>query len=89
VPAGCQTTAGDDCNDSDPDINPGATEVCDGVDNNCNGNIDEGFDADGDTIADCNDNYRNVYNPDQRDTNLILRPCSRARDWGSRIIVIP
>ena len=25
---------GDDCNDSDPEINPGADEICDGIDNN-------------------------------------------------------
>jgi len=30
-----------DCDDSDPDINPGETEVCDGVDNNCVGGVDE------------------------------------------------
>ncbi|MBP7147527.1 MAG: thrombospondin type 3 repeat-containing protein [Acidobacteria bacterium] len=33
---------GNDCDDDDPDVNPGAVEVCDGVDNDCNGIPDEG-----------------------------------------------
>ena len=32
-----------DCDDSNPNIKPGGVEVQDGLDNNCNGQIDEGF----------------------------------------------
>jgi len=31
-----------DCNDNDASINFNAVEVCDGIDNNCNGQVDEG-----------------------------------------------
>ncbi|MFH1802828.1 MAG: right-handed parallel beta-helix repeat-containing protein [archaeon] len=34
-----------DCNDTASSIYPGAPELCDGVDNNCGGGIDEGGDA--------------------------------------------
>ncbi len=83
----------DDDNDGDPDatdcaplnsaIGNNATEICDGIDSNCNGAVDEGFaNTDGDAFADCvdtdddgdgvpdgTDNCPLVANPTQTDTD--------------------
>ena len=34
---------GDDCDDTNPNAYPGAIEVCDGADNDCNGIVDDGM----------------------------------------------
>ena len=48
------TIADGDCDDSDPAVYPGAEELCDGVDQNCDRAIDDGFpDADGDGYDTC------------------------------------
>jgi hypothetical protein len=44
-----------DCDDSQASVNPNAVEVCDGIDNDCNGLIDELGDSDGDGVLDCLD----------------------------------
>ena len=54
-------TVGEDCDDIDPLINPNAIEICDGLDNNCDDNIDDSTslgqqtfyaDSDGDGFGD-------------------------------------
>lgn len=69
---GYSESAGD-CNDADPTVNSNAAEICNGLDENCNTQIDEGFDQDGDgqldasrctlskDATDCDDSNANVY----------------------------
>jgi len=44
-----------DCDDGNPDTNPGAVEICDGQDNDCNGVCEDSseLDPDGDKYTDC------------------------------------
>jgi hypothetical protein len=51
-PDGAVDSAGD-CDDSDPEVNPGATEVCDGIDNDCDTTVDPFVQVPGDhaTVA--------------------------------------
>ena len=55
----------DDCDDGDASIHPGAGEVCNSIDDNCNDQIDEGFDLDADGLTscggDCDDTRITVY----------------------------
>jgi hypothetical protein len=78
-----------DCNDSNAAIHPGATELCDGVDNNCSGQIDEGCntttfyrDADGDGYGNPNESIQAAVKPsgyvadntDCNDSNAAIHP---------------
>ena len=70
-----------DCQPFDPEKGPGIPEVCDGVDQNCNDIVDDGFgdldqdgqadcvdgDDDGDGIPDGVDNCPTLVNPKQED----------------------
>ena len=57
-----------DCDDSNAAVYPGRGERCDGVDNDCDGIVDEGYDEDGDTFLSCGeapdcDDYNNLSYP--------------------------
>lgn len=53
-PAGYVGEAGD-CDDANSLVHPGATELCDGLDNDCNQLVDDQGDSDGDGVPDCED----------------------------------
>lgn len=58
-----------DCNDNNSAIYPCRAELCNNIDDNCNGFVDEGTDSDGDGITYCFDNCPNNYNPNQADSD--------------------
>ncbi|TNE91656.1 MAG: hypothetical protein EP330_04795 [Deltaproteobacteria bacterium] len=78
-PATCGEAVGmvvnnDDCNDLDANVNPNAGELCDGIDNNCDGLTDQGqiaeprayyVDADGDGAGDPGAAYAQSCSPPQ------------------------
>ncbi len=78
----------DDCNDSNPFINPSSVDVCDGYDNNCDGEIDENLkktfyrDQDGDgygdsafsTISCTKPNMYTLDNTDCDDKSFYVNP---------------
>ncbi len=54
-----------DCDDENEELNPANTETCNGVDDDCDGEIDEEFDNDGDGYktcdGDCNDSNSDIF----------------------------
>jgi len=62
-----------DCDDTNPTINPNAAELCDGVDNNCNGNTDEGC-----VLEDCDGDYLVINNITQNTYRAEINTTSNA-----------
>ena len=70
-------TNSDDCDDTNPNINPGADELCDNIDNNCNAEVDENpidgstwyADSDGDGYGDSETSILACSQPDGYVTN--------------------
>ena len=68
---------GDDCDDDDPTIGPHAIEVCDEVDNNCDGAIDEGV-----TTTFYQDDDGDGYGQDESTTEACQVPAGYAEYGG-------
>ncbi len=74
-----------DCSDSNSSIRPGAAEICDGYDNNCDGNIDdgplagEGAACTADALGACADGVRDCST--STDTNWTASNAAHGGGW--------
>ncbi len=62
----------DDCNDNDANIHPNASEICNGIDDNCDGTIDEGLPIYTYYLDNDNDSFGDINFP--LDTCLLVPP---------------
>ena len=64
-----QTCGGTDCNDGNPAVNTRATEICDGIDNDCRNGIDDGVASPcGDCDPTCRQDTRTATTPTSQNT---------------------
>ncbi len=90
APVAGKVTNNTDCNDSNPMVKPGATEICNGVDDNCVGGADDGLtftnyypDGDGDGFGAASASPQSACSPiagrvtnhtDCNDANAAIKP---------------
>ena len=76
--------ASGDCDDGDPNVNPGAAEVCNGIDDDCDAATDELLDGDGDGFSvcdgDCDDDEVDAFPGNGETCDGLDNDCDPATD---------
>ncbi len=67
---------GDDCDDNDPSVNPGAVEICNGIDDDCDAQVDEPGSAGSTTY------YEDQDQDGYGDTGIQQAFCSPPSGWA-------
>ena len=79
-----------DCDDTEMTVYDNAIEICDGLDNNCDGIIDEGFDLDGDGFkvceGDCDDTDSTIFPGATERCDGVDNNCNNIIDEGAEPI---
>ncbi len=67
----------DDCDDGDPAVNPDAEEVCNGIDDDCDGDVDDQDDA----VTGSSTWYRDLDGDGYGDPDSALEACEQPDGW--------
>lgn len=81
VPGGYVTSPADDCDDTRASVRPGVPERCNDVDDNCDGNLNEGFPAPNTACTDAATQCAGLFACDSVSGNAVCQLTQTPQNW--------